>query len=337
METPNKQILYCKLDSTLATQEYGESTCQRFFGIKPRDFNQESFAKGVEIFTLDIINNTRNLRLQMLNGGVCDDMSSCSICYSSSTEWVMVTYTFDENGDSQLYRSFISESSDAENSTLSHFETVHVLDIRGVAGFEVIDFKAFQQPEPLKYNSTFEMLSFSVGQGMATLIHNERIGYLIDAGAGTPIKRPNYPALARNDLIKLVRNLKLTFFLSHGDSDHWRLLEWDPILRDSIQAFVVPKGLRFISFFDISVKSKVFSISGNSRFQLSSNTYLNIFRTDPVKPSSNNDGLVACFEKADKKALITGDCVYTDLYQDKNSAVKSLVRSKVASSKYAAY
>lgn len=43
-----------------------------------------------------------------------------------------------------------------------------------------------------KYDDDFLLNAYTVGQGMCSLLHNGDVGYLLDAGAGTPVTRKNY-------------------------------------------------------------------------------------------------------------------------------------------------
>lgn len=75
----------------------------------------------------------------------------------------------------------------------------------------------------------YSLYGYEVGQGMSSLLHNGRDGFLFDAGAGKPIRKTPYQAgaLTNYDLRNTLIGLQVEFFLSHGDSDHWRMLEWD--------------------------------------------------------------------------------------------------------------
>ena len=162
------------------------------------------------------------------------------------------------------------------------------------------------------------------------MVYNDSEGFLLDAGAGTPIKRAQYQnkssGLPYNDLKNLAASRKLRFFLSHGDSDHWRLLAWDKELRDRVTEYVVPHGLELIPFFDKKIRTQVRELSADLQpLHLEPSANLNFYRTKPPKPTSNNNGLVAVFEKNGDRVLIAGDCVYNEMLNDNNLSVASLV------------
>lgn len=313
--------LFCKLDAINVPAEYGEERqVWRFIGVEPQEFESRAFEEGVTAISLDIDSASINRDMEQY---FCPDAVDCSICSPNIQSWFQIDYHL--TGSSYAYTTF------GATPPLS----LTVTAIKMVKGPSLPTFPKYSAPTDIDMASPYRCSSFEVGQGMASIVYNESEGFLLDAGAGTPIKRAKYQnkssGLPYNDLKNIATSRKLRFFLSHGDSDHWRLLAWDKELRDRVTEYVVPHGLESIPFFDKNVKAQVRELSADlAPLDLGNSAKLYFYRTDPPSPTSNNNGIVAVFEKHRDQVLIAGDCVYSEMVKDNNSSVALLVSSSTA-------
>jgi beta-lactamase superfamily II metal-dependent hydrolase len=322
---------YCRFESSENQSDYGEDlVAARFIGVRKFEFSKESFEKGVTAYTLDIVESDsgpmfanpqefetrRSINVTFDHLGLCDEHQSCPTCHKANDKWFRVV--FKHGGNSYIYPTF----GDSEPRFVS------LMSITQVKGPDLPSFPLFSESDWRSFGEGhYQCLGFEVGQGMATLICNDRNGFLIDAGAGTPIKRENYLAgkLSKNDLITEVANLEIHFVLSHGDADHWRLLGWDDKLRGQVTKYIVPDGVKPVALFDKVVKGQVVELSptsgGMTSFVLGNNQSVRLYRTAPHAPTSNNDGIIVVFNSGDQKALIPGDCVYSEMMKDTNCSM----------------
>ncbi|MBB4607273.1 beta-lactamase superfamily II metal-dependent hydrolase [Xanthomonas arboricola] len=314
--------LFCKLESIDTDFDFTEGQCVRFIGVSRSHFNKDSFRDGVEAVVIDLPIHT------VMNGfrneiPICDQPDDCGICFSGLHHWFLVKFTVSGSAAQAelgyLYSCFATDEP---------FPIAIALDsITRLEGFELPNFPSYV-PNALLYDAyNWTCSTFEVGQGMASFVYNDIGGFLIDAGAGTPIKRKDYTSgsLTSNDLMARVNGRTVTFVLSHGDEDHWRILRWDAQLCGQIVSFVIPNTRPSIAFFDKTIKPRVRQLSGHSFLSLSATKKLSLFRTSPKTPTSNNDGIVALFEDGPNAVLMPGDCVYKELALDKDAAVQALV------------
>ncbi len=311
--------LYCQLESLNAESEHNEMRCVRLMGVQPHDFDIRQFEDGISAYTIDIQQNIFSRETSYedeISIERCPIYEDCDICHRIFDEWFEVRFQSDSHGESFVYQCFGSEAPGQ----------VSVQSVKRVAGFTLPSFPSSPLIN-LNQQLGWKCSSFEVGQGMSSIIYSDKDALLIDAGAGTPIKRPNYlnGTLTSYDLRSIVSSRNVNFFLSHGDADHWRMLGWDTALRNVISSFIVPAGMRQIAFFDKTVKSRVQQCASHiPTITLGPATSLNIYRTSPTRLTSNNDGLVAVFEKNGHRVLIAGDCVYDELLKDSDPVVNSL-------------
>lgn len=309
-------VLYCKLELGVATPDYGEpSTCVLLTGVRHRDFNERAFEEGVEAYVVETDFKLAKLCL-------CGD-EDCECRVALEGAWIKVTLMPNENGETWVYRAFLGEEP----------KRYEVIDVEIVSGPQLPDFPDKDDVEFAGGTAApYSLSGFEVGQGMASLIYNSSFGYLVDAGAGTPINRPSYLGHGFvSDLVKLLKPRTNRFFLSHADSDHWRMLVWDAKIERTISDFIVPSGMRPLVFFDVTVKSRTWRWSAPCvRAALYTGQYLEVMRTSPRHPTSNNDGLILLFEDAGERGLLPGDCVYDEIAVDANSHVTALASHSYA-------
>ncbi len=160
---------------------------------------------------------------------------------------------------------------------------------------------------------------------MCSLISSEGLGILMDCGAGTPIKRPDYQkGLMVNDLPVAVSHLdSLIAVISHGDSDHWRLLDWDDALAARVEKVVVPVGVSILAFNSPAWTGRVVAV-GDCSFPLGGGVNLDLLRTRPSKPDANGEALVAHLYADGVNALLPGDYVYERFGSDGNTKINAL-------------
>jgi beta-lactamase superfamily II metal-dependent hydrolase len=165
------------------------------------------------------------------------------------------------------------------------------------------------------------------------LTDGKKYGILFDAGAGTPIIRPNYIQQRINNELKieLDKLLHLELVLSHADVDHWRLLAWDSALRNKIKTiFVAANSLKSLAIKDSEVIKKIKQTGGFS-YQLNGGGKLEVLRSSPKKMSDNADCLVSLYsDTGNNRVLMPGDYVYDEMNADNSPAINSLWKSSYA-------
>jgi hypothetical protein len=291
------------------------STCVLLTGVQHADFNVSAFNDGIEAFVIET-------DIELYKFGLCDD-EDCQCHAKLKGDWIQLTLSPNLNGRTSVYRAFLGTEPD-------FFD---VIGVEIVSGPELPDFPDSDDVEfKGGASAPYTLSGFEVGQGMASLIYNSSFGYLVDAGAGTPIKRPNYllPTFV-SDLLNVLKSRTNNFFLSHADSDHWRMLVWDGRIGGAVSKFFVPNGMKPLVFFDVTVKPRVRRWSTPFvSTALYPGQRLQIMRTAPPHRTSNNDGLILLFEDGTRLGLLPGDCVYDDIAADGNSHVSSLATMSYA-------
>lgn len=239
--------------------------------------------------------------------------------------WIRVSLSPDANGRSYVYPAF------GRAAPLRY----RLYDLQLVDGPSLPELDEYKDDNASNRGAPYVFSSFTVGQGMASLVHNGTDGLLIDAGAGTPITRDAYikNSLINNAFMPRILNLdKVKFFLSHGDSDHWRMLGWDLQVANKIDVYVVPSSMKSIAFFDKTLMGKVYKLSRHlPPISLGRQASLEVYRTVPRRATSNNDGLIVRFITNEKAVLAPGDCVYREMARDRDSQIVGLATSAYAS------
>lgn len=167
--------------------------------------------------------------------------------------------------------------------------------------------------------------SYHVGQGMCSLMHNGSEGFLLDCGAGTPIKQPGYASLTSNQLIADLNRLdKVSMILSHFDSDHHRLLSWDSNILAKIDNLYVPANMPAGLVKDVKIYPIVkpcISITIHL-----DNGKLQAYRTAPActEKTKNNHALISVIHSNKETVLLPADYVYSKIATDKNLDIRKL-------------
>lgn len=179
----------------------------------------------------------------------------------------------------------------------------------------------------ISVSQTFGLYAFHVGQGMCALLKGTVDGILLDAGAGTPVSRAAYRAPGPsfvNDLKSAIGTLDLQAIVSHPDSDHWRLLDWDTALCGAVKAVYTPSGTAALAFKSVHVKPRVHAIGSASVSNGAGGaTLLEVHRSQPARSDRNGECLVVETHCAGR-GLFPGDYVYDRMATDANLAIRAL-------------
>lgn len=337
------RVLMCKLDSTNAPPDYGDGgRYWRFIGVNESECATNAFSQGVTAYTLDLRSEhfypiiaqdlfppNQLTRVPYHHRWLINRVDQFLASISSAWFRLELSINSSQSGPNYMYPTF-SEAS-------PNYFQLHTL--ANVGGPEIPTFQEYVPRIQKPTSDEYSFSTFEVGQGMCSVVYSDSAAdvYLIDAGAGTPITRGMYlgKALSKNDLLSIVKTRNVHFILSHGDSDHWRLLSWDPVLRSRIVEYIVPDSLDSVAFHDkvlkVPGKAPIHKVlKGTPPISLPlGKGQLVIYRTTPSAPTSNNDGLVVVFENGlREKVLASGDCVYTELAKDHALAIQKLPTDK---------
>jgi beta-lactamase superfamily II metal-dependent hydrolase len=180
----------------------------------------------------------------------------------------------------------------------------------------------------IPHSQTFDLFAFHVGQGMCALLRGSTGGILLDAGAGTPIRRSDYrKKLISNDLTARVAGLSLQAIISHPDSDHWRLLEWDAALLVATQVIFTPSGTSSLGWRSPTMIPRMVSLAGTTILSVSGNTLLKAHRSRPAVSDRNGECLVVetiTGHGGAEHCLFPGDYVYDRMAVDRVSDIVAL-------------
>lgn len=171
--------------------------------------------------------------------------------------------------------------------------------------------------------------SYSVGQGMCSLLHNGKEGVLLDCGAGKPILKPNYNKLSTNKLISDLNDLShVDMILSHLDSDHHRLLSWDSNILEMVSNIYIPSNANDLFFKDKLTFQKVIACSMiKIKF---ANGFLHSYRTQPLSSSKekNDNELVTHIRTEKEEVLAPGDYLYKHIHTDSCPQIAALINNQ---------
>lgn len=186
-------------------------------------------------------------------------------------------------------------------------------------------------------HQTFEVSAFHVGQGMCSLVYGQHDGVLLDAGAGVPMVRTIYrdwlkapgSVVFRNELHTRMQGLHLQVIISHPDSDHWRLLDWDPSLFAATTHIFTPAGAASLALKSSRAIAKVTALAGTTTVSNGQGgpPLLDIHRSSPAWSDRNGECLVVETHTGPEyrhHCLFPGDYVYDRMVTDSVSAIASL-------------
>lgn len=326
------ETLYAQVESMFAIQDYApRRPCVRLIGVSPRSFQENTFNTdlGCETYVIDAdwsdifsAGHSRFLHpwKPWFRDRAIDWYRYFATEFSEEgvppAQWLQVQYQQSQDvSGTYAYRAFSDEGP-------RYLNLSSVTPVRGTV--------VTAPPELLPGTTDFKqsemqptLTAFHVGQGMCTLLANDVQGVLFDAGAGTPVTREVYRSCKHpngssfiNELESSVQALgNLTAVLSHPDSDHWRILEWDQTLLQKVTEVLLPSGQPALAFKSPAVLPKVKGI-GDRQFRFSSGDELKVMRSEPRVSDRNGECLVAVAQVGGRMGLLAGDYVYDRMAVD---------------------
>ncbi|EPW8877468.1 hypothetical protein [Pseudomonas aeruginosa] len=341
---PNNKF-YAKVEQGVTTQDYYPlQDCVRLIAVSPDSFQRSAFNLecGCSTYILDIGRSDlggsglshRRKRYPSLSPLPLPRSFWVDDCYfedDSSTSWWEVSYTISAIATgSYAYLAF----------TPSEPKYLNISSVRRVSG-PVVDPVPLSDevslPLELEFatDKPFKLTAFHVGQGMCSLFSNEKLGYLLDAGAGTPITRDVYRKNLHRTGVPFVNDLsaiisgheQISAIISHADSDHWRILEWDEGLLEITSTVYLPAGRPALAFSSPLVKGKVVGIR-DKLISFGPHDRLEVYRSDPSVSDKNGDSLVVVVNCQQKQALYPGDYVYDRMAVDGNLSIATLAEAR---------
>ncbi|MBT9569257.1 MAG: hypothetical protein IV085_13285 [Thiobacillus sp.] len=315
-----------------AIQDYApRRPCVRLIGVSPHSFDESTFNAdhGCETYVIDVdwsdfLSAGHPLFLRPWKPWFGDRPIDWYRHFASEffeegfppALWLKIQYqqSQDVTGN-YAYRAF-------SNEELHYLNLSSLTPVQGTAVRPPPDLS----PGTVDLNQNPEaptLTAFHVGQGICTLLANDAQGVLFDAGAGTPVTREVYRSCKHpngspfiNKLISSTQALRdLTVVLSHPDSDHWRILEWDQKLLQKVTEVLLPSGQPALAFKSPAVLPKVKGIR-DRLFRFANGDELKVMRSEPRVSDRNGECLVAVARVGGSKGLLAGDYVYDRMAVD---------------------
>jgi hypothetical protein len=317
--------MYCKLEAVDAESDYHSNMrCVRLFGISEAQFVQsleENSTNSIfDVFIMDIEWPAwEALKLY-------DIFLTRERFRDSEPEWLEVSYRRDasaDDGQAYAYPLFLG-------SAPTFLDIQRVVPIHGRAIPRSKTVPAVRPHHPPS-SSDYVLDAFHVGQGMCSVFHNGKSGFVLDAGAGTPVIRKIYNQKGFvNEFMKLVKRLiPLSMVLSHFDVDHWRLLDWDEEFLDRVDTIFVPDNYPSLPFKSSSIEAKVTPIATATLLDdKAASANLRVVRSSPHVSNKNGECLVALCRTRGKIALLPGDYTYRRFSTDGGSEIRALSAAK---------
>lgn len=336
MNLENEKIFYCLVDTAWAVKDYLQGgRCVRLIAVRQREFSSDSLNSGVTTFTIDVdfwlfcgaISGIE--QWQMIHRDVRGRIEGLDSDPEVNSTWFCLELEYRPKERNYLYRTF-------SNDRPHYFKIVSlravtagpVLSPPSMLNFTLARARKLAAPWPFTPNPSgkpFVFDTFHVGQGMCSLVHDGSNGILLDLGAGKPVTRPEYQSgTLHNDLRIAIAPLKhLVLVISHADSDHWRIMGWDPALLNDIDEIYAPNGAISLAMTDKAVKKKIHGLE-DTTWHLNSTTTLHLWKSDPSHHDENGNCLVAVFNRAGRRVLAPGDYVYKRFKSDTNTGINTL-------------
>lgn len=338
---------FCQIDTHRAVKDYQRNgRCVRLLAVSEHGFTEEALESGVTTFTIDIdywwfcANVLSVPSWRSLSRRRCSEIDARDDDAELMSSWFRLVLDLQAKDVGYFYKTF-SEDPPKRFGVRSFERLLKGLSVPAAAalasGKPSMSLTTTsirtripgsqQQTGKLQAGRGFHFDAFHVGQGMCSLVHDGDQGVLLDVGAGKPVTRKAYLAQTlHNDLARATQSLRsLCAIISHADSDHWRVLAWDSVLRRRVTDIFVPVGARSLAFRDLAVMSKIKGMA-NSTWSLDATSKLEVLRSQQGGPvnDSNGDGLVVVFHKATDQILAPGDYVYDRYPFDQNRAISRL-------------
>ena len=177
----------CRLDTTAGTKDYLKGgRCVRFLGVRETEFNQQAMEAGVTTFTIDIDywdSGLADFRHLMTNDKPLISYREENLEFAQ--RWFKIKlgkHTGVGNGLSYTHQTF-------KGDRPQFFQFVGIQPLSSGPTIPPP-----QASDPVKRGNLgegqFYFDAFHVGQGMCSVVHNNNIGIMLDAGAGKPITKP---------------------------------------------------------------------------------------------------------------------------------------------------
>ncbi|SAL82634.1 hypothetical protein AWB74_06335 [Caballeronia arvi] len=317
--------MYCKLEAVDAESDYHNNRrCVRLFGISEAQFVQSleenSTNSTFDVFIMDI--EWPAWEVLKLN----DIYLTRDRFRDSEPEWLEVSYRSDvsaDDGQAYAYPLFLGSA-----PTFLEIQRVVPIDGRAIPRSHTVP---AVRPHHTPSSSHYVLDAFHVGQGMCSVFHNGKSGFVLDAGAGTPVIRKIYNQKSFvNEFMTLVKRLSpLSMVLSHFDVDHWRLLDWDAEFLDRVDKIFVPGNYPSLPFKSSIIKAKVTPITTATLLDDTvASANLRVVRSSPHFSNKNGECLVAVCRTRGKIALLPGDYTYRRFPTDGGSEMRALSAAK---------
>ncbi|MGU3345362.1 hypothetical protein [Pseudomonas monsensis] len=308
---------YAQLDKLQAIQDYlPQQECVRLFGISVKDFENENFLAdgGCQTYVIDIgiadfLNAIHN------HGWWSSDLAKNGYLVNRFDEfWIFINFNSAPNPTSSYaYAAFIESGP-------------QYIDVRAIELLNrKIQLPPLESDKPLvKLGSgvAAKLSSFHVGQGMCSVYTYAEQQFLLDAGAGKPVTREIYQrnrhqdgSQFQNDLRVCLNKKNLTAIISHLDSDHWRLLEWDSSICAKTTNIFFPIGTTSLALRSSAIAKKVKALD-SCTLAFDCDNYLAVFRTKPSRSDKNGEGVVVVAVCDGLPALLPGDYEYERMLSD---------------------
>jgi beta-lactamase superfamily II metal-dependent hydrolase len=335
-------VIYAQVEQVFATQDYQQpgALCVRLIGVSKEDFHGATFNSegGCRVFLVDIAIDRFVALLRVAPYG------------PPSIVWRSLSGRFDELAWPDGVWLRLDYAAGASDSGAYAYELFAGIEEPTNIKPRALSFQAGPVIAPsfgsakvpsVVGGSPFELCAFKVGQGMCSLLHNADSGVFFDLGAGTPIKRPNYrrkqtstspPGSMFNDISTMsVGKMSLFAVISHMDSDHWRLLDWDSALALAIDDVFIPTalGATTLPFTSVHVKPSVHLLSNHTVYD-GPKPLFSTHRSKPVATDRNGECLVVGVELGGTN-LLPGDYVYTRMQTDGNPHINALAAATLNS------
>ncbi|MDR7020215.1 hypothetical protein [Aeromonas salmonicida] len=325
---------FCLLDKNDFTLEYNDSDDDNIkYGISLVGFdidNLKDNQEKISLFSIEVCHKDLNAVKSKKNNFYVPYFRDR---FFRNHMFAILTIEPDPSGDSYKYVAYGNEPiSRLRIKSISFQQYKAPLFNNAKTALDIVNKMPLQINEDVihNYENDFSLKAYTVGQGMCSLLCDGDVGYLLDAGAGTPITRKNYiDKKIKNELSNDIDKLnKLYLILSHLDSDHFRIIRWDSTILSKIDTIFIPLNLKWVESNEKSISGKVAAI--NKLSVTSKNFILNAFRTEHYTSSAekNDNELVTHLVLNNNNILYPGDYSYTKITKDKNTEISTLAELK---------
>jgi len=311
----------CCLDKVNITLDY----MTEHQGVRLNSFNRDELnenSTAVSTFSIDIIESEFYNR-ESKNGNLYVQRHFNSL--KNSRCYILLKFKSSNTADGYYYRNYQPPE---DNKTDQEYTKIKIISLAFVYPSNqlveknhliqnFLDQKINSTDINKEFNGEIYLNSYSVGQGMCSLLHNGKEGVLLDCGAGKPILKPNYKKLSTNKLISDLNALsQVDMILSHLDSDHHRILSWDPSILKMVSNIYIPSNTNDLFFKDKLTFQKVIACSMiKIKF---AKGFLHSYRTEPASFSTekNDNALVTHIRTEKEEVLAPGDYLYKHIHTD---------------------